>query len=1002
MQLRLVSIVTFLVTAEAAMVDAPIPNPLKSLPGQTMKVKLSADPMLIAENGGGSAGRQEVHTASEDGPLVIDDIPFHDPTGVATKHMHEKGLRPSGGATEKDPHLFRHRYQNYDEATNKLMYYQYEARRHAHVVVLDTLRVQGCEAATDGDEATELTLVFMAEKDAINLTTGAVILGHELGCVTHAPNGTQSPWRKSLRERILGSVRVARRSPQGVAVTFMTSPAALNEVFEHGLLEFYHGHPDHLNASRTKRLDSLATKGHDDNTTQYNFARSAEVLVDAKATAASRRALSEPVVRRVVPVKDRARNHSGMPGRRLDHCWFNAANDLSDAMLFGSDCNDGRTPGSHMEGENCYFLSGGELAFKAGNQYTLKWKSGTSESRVKIEIWEEDPWNPDDPCFYWWADNQFYTGNVQYSPNTLTFTMPNLYSHSCGTDGGGTWGFPEFYIHLETQSGCHTGRWPSAGLFRQTYDSDYQGQITLEESTTTKTWGSQSAGASLACNGCHVDASGDAHVLVRIDQYNPFAESWSWADASFEADVDLVANAWVNKQLSWGGSYGSLLCLAPLCYGGVQFADLHVYLGLMSQFALTASVSFDAQAQVTYRRHVKATGTFSLHTVGATIVSRGANDMAFQELSQENTQPASLRINLDAQAQVGLHSRVYAGLFASYSTSAEAEVYVRADADLYVRANFYFRSAIGTQNVLSPVYDCSSAVIGCNQACSSPHDTRLSMNAYGRFQLAYKVYAQANWGPWSASVGSDYETSVDISGLNWDKWIGSRCYYFFPPSPSPPPPPSPSPPPPSPSPSPLPSPSPPSDASPGGISGDATSTHLSAQADESSGSGSLLIALAGVGALLLTALVMLAVCLRHRRAKRPGAALEQRADAGAEMQRATIQAGAKPATIDPHYRQGRSSSSTGAKIGAFESYKILLLSRLIARGAAQASVGRGAGLPPPGPAIRDTTAQAQAQAALGGPPPQPGSGSTTPRGSEDERKDNRGSLFIGQKVGEQV
>jgi len=79
-----------------------------------------------------------------------------------------------------------------------------------------------------------------------------------------------------------------------------------------------------------------------------------------------------------------------------------------------------------------------------------------------------------------------------------------------------------------------------------------------------------------------------------------------------------------------------------------------------------------------------------------------------------------------------------------------------------------------------------------------------------------------------------------------------------------------------------------------------------------------------------------------------------------------------------------------------------MLSGLLARGAAQAGVGRGPGLPPPGQAIRDATAQAQVQAALGGPPPLPGSGSTTPRGLDGERKVSRGSLSIGQKMGEQI
>ena len=73
-------------------------------------------------------------------PLLVD------PGGVAAEHEH--GLRPhhSSGAAE-DPLLFRHRYQHHDAASDRLVYYQYEAKRHPHVVMLEDIGVNKCEAS---------------------------------------------------------------------------------------------------------------------------------------------------------------------------------------------------------------------------------------------------------------------------------------------------------------------------------------------------------------------------------------------------------------------------------------------------------------------------------------------------------------------------------------------------------------------------------------------------------------------------------------------------------------------------------------------------------------------------------------------------------------------------------------------------------------------------------------------------------------------------------------
>ena len=125
-------------------------------------------------------------------------------------------------------------------------------------------------------------------------------------------------------------------------------------------------------------------------------------------------------------------------------------------------------------------------------------------------------------------------------------------------------------------------------------------------------------------------------------------------------------------------------------------------------------------------------------------------------------------------------------------------------AGLHVSARFDYRIALGTADVLQPlpstcISQYGTALIGCNSGCFSEHDTRLQMFIGGRFWLGYKLYAQAGFSVFQVKIGSSTEWSVDISSLNWDRYLGALCYYFFPPSPPPPPPsspPSPLPPPP--------------------------------------------------------------------------------------------------------------------------------------------------------------------------------------------------------------
>ena len=98
------------------------------------------------------------------------DVPVVDPAGQLI--IHEQGLRPhhSSGAASEDPLLFRHRYQHHDAATDRLLYYQYEAKRHPNVVMLTDM-VDSCEAS-DGGGGDNVTDIKLAISVPMNMTNG--------------------------------------------------------------------------------------------------------------------------------------------------------------------------------------------------------------------------------------------------------------------------------------------------------------------------------------------------------------------------------------------------------------------------------------------------------------------------------------------------------------------------------------------------------------------------------------------------------------------------------------------------------------------------------------------------------------------------------------------------------------------------------------------------------------------------------------------------------------
>ena len=154
----------------------------------------------------------------------------------------------------------------------------------------------------------------------------------------------------------------------------------------------------------------------------------------------------------------------GHRGLAHSSCPHGAENDIS-MILFGQDCTN-LVPGHAMDQAECVWRANsnsGMMGLKAGNTYTLRWKSATASDRnVEIFIQETDgDWFSPTHCAdlqpAYWIHNQAYSGSIVNSPNEFTFTMPDLRRMSCANDFLG--GFPEFQFRIRTENECHRGTW---------------------------------------------------------------------------------------------------------------------------------------------------------------------------------------------------------------------------------------------------------------------------------------------------------------------------------------------------------------------------------------------------------------------------------------------------------------------------------------------------------------------------------------------------------------
>ena len=312
---------------------------------------------------------------------------------LSTFEEYTAGLKPhhATGSTKEDPLLFKHTYQQHDPLLDRLMYYQYEARRHAHVVILDDVAVLLCEAEPRKHNETLVTLhLAVNQLRQLNVSNSSIVVANDLKCTTQ-----KGMWQVGLRARVVADPIIDAVDVSEAALHLLTVPAALHECFAYSHVEFFHGSPSKLRVARANRERSLASKGM--GTRPEQFASTDKIIADAKAAAAIKQkeerahkvAARNAEREQRVDDSSRVHNHS----RGLSHRWpcvGGLGRDTDYGVeLVGTDCSALPIPTR----EDCYWRRGEgsdeEWLLMPGNSYTLRWRAPV-DGNVEIKMVEVD------------------------------------------------------------------------------------------------------------------------------------------------------------------------------------------------------------------------------------------------------------------------------------------------------------------------------------------------------------------------------------------------------------------------------------------------------------------------------------------------------------------------------------------------------------------------------------------------------------------------------------
>ena len=354
----------------------------------------------------------------------------------------QEGLNPhhATGSHPEDPLLRKHRFQLHDFETDHLTYYEYEARLHAHVVMLEDLGVVSCVVRPMAENRTTIALVVTANAklEKVQLDLGSIVVG-KVNC-TAVVGSAEKRWTANLQQRIVEEPVVTKldvgNDGGSIRLSIVTQPAQMHECFESSQLEFFRGKTHAFEEARRKRHASFATKG--ESTPPDNFTDAIKVVAEAKA---AERELNRALA---APRKEQHRNTS----RRLNHNWrFCRWRHDFQLELIGTDCGD-----NVDGGDDCYWKRDSDYLLRPGGRYRLRWDGFSNRNRVKIGLYEQDytdgwkSWlNGND-----WCSNiptlsggwHYYRRGNPANVNELSFTMPDwpAIQGCASSDGGGLGG----------------------------------------------------------------------------------------------------------------------------------------------------------------------------------------------------------------------------------------------------------------------------------------------------------------------------------------------------------------------------------------------------------------------------------------------------------------------------------------------------------------------------------------------------------------------------------
>jgi hypothetical protein len=408
------------------------------------------------------------------------------------------GMRPhhSAGASAEDPLLFQYRFQHHDPLTDTLTYYQYKAKRHAHVVILGPDDVDLCtfeQLPPRGNQSklTAMTLVMRDENaHRKRLTHGAIIVSDGFQCSDKAGHSTAVNVQARLVAKPI--VRSQEHESGFVHLVCTTIPAEFQELFEHSTVEYFKGKPKNLQLSRAKRYDSLAYKGQTAFASTIAFASTEQVILEAKA--ATRKLHASHVTAVALPLLNSTEPRSIDKSRMMGLSWWpwgggsnNSGEEescgtplLESVELKARDC--GKSVKDSTDLKDCYWKKSaaegrGEWALRPGNTYKVAWTTIEKEiprvpanSKVMLSVYEVDQDEDHDYCM-----DLTPTGGVDISSGGFEFNLPRLNDFmGIGTCGFGDEDgiFPELRIYVKTKiPSCNNMTdenvvWPHNGWFR--------------------------------------------------------------------------------------------------------------------------------------------------------------------------------------------------------------------------------------------------------------------------------------------------------------------------------------------------------------------------------------------------------------------------------------------------------------------------------------------------------------------------------------------------------